>query len=372
MDKYFLKASVLAAAIAGFILANPIFASYYDSSANPSGNNYYGDGQKFTSNSNLRVALIAAPKTGCGPMYGVDLTATIYNYGSYRRDFIYYFDCENDGIWDKTVTSGETVYTANDLCTYANRAVFTARVKVDAGGRTLADTEIIKTNDCGNGNYPNYYQNQYVNPGYYPSVPAPAANGQVSVQKLVSNLSDGTGYLASVNANPLEILSYKIIVAGVSGISRGINLVDALPAAIGNARDLRVDGASYPGNISAGINIGDLYAGQTKIVTFTATVAQASSFPYGQTALTNAATVYAGGASATARATVNVGRSGVNGATSVSTGFDANVFAQLGFAVAAAVMLLFLLARHFLASKTLSPEDELKQKIEIAKRRELV
>ena len=334
--------------------------------------NIYGDGWLSTSNSSLRVALDASPKIGCGPMYGVDLTATIYNYGSYRRDFTYYFDCENDGIWDKTVTSGETVYTAYDLCSYANRGAYTARVKVEAGGRSLADTEIIKTNDCGRGDYPNYYQNQYPNQGYYPPLPAPAGNGQVSVQKLVSNLSDGTGYLTSVNADPLEVLSYKIIVAGVSGISRGITLVDALPAAIANARDLRVDGISHYGNIAAGINIGDLSAGQTRIVTFKATVAGSNSFVYGQTALTNAATVSAAGTSAMARATVNVGRSGVNGATTVSTGFDANDLAQIGFAIAGAVMLMFLSVRYFLVRNAFAPEEELKRKIELAKRRESV
>ena len=337
---------------------------------------YRSHDQGYSSNSSMRVALIASPKTGCGPMYGVDLTATVYNYGNNRRGFTYYFDCENDGIWEKTVTSDEPFYTAQNICNYNYRTSFTARVRVEGQGRTLTDTDIINAKDCGNDNYYSDYRNRpyypvqnqsayTVYPSAYPAIVGPLTGGQVNIQKLVSNVTDGTQYFASVNADPLDIVSYKIIVTGISGISRGVTVTDALPAAISGVRDLRIDGVVSSGSIASGINIGDVSAGQTKTITFTATVAGKDSFSYGRTALTNAATVYAGGSSASARATVNVNRSGIQGATAVSTGFEKNIFAGIGISLAGIVLSLGWLLGRFLREKKINREELLARKIEM-------
>jgi len=293
--------------------------------------------------SNMAVALVAEPRTSCAPVNGVDLTATISNYsGGYRNysyEFTYYFDCENDGDWDKTVTTEDASYTAYNLCNYPNYGSYTARVRVESRGRTVTDTDIVKTNDCGHD-----YGYGYIPPRTYPvySYPAPAApadTGRVNIRKWVKNVTGNTQYQASVTANPSDVLSYKIILTGVSDYSGGITVRDSLPPLVGGARDLRIDGNSDNGNLESGINIGALRKGETKIITFTATLAAENNFTYGQTAMTNAAQIYVGAQSASARATVYVYRRAVAGATSVSTGFSDNVFAVTAIFVAAAVFL---------------------------------
>jgi hypothetical protein len=309
---------------------------------------YSNDG----SGANMKVALIANPASGCGAAYGVDLTATVTNYGSYKGGYTYYFDCNNDGTWEKIANTSDSNYDAYNLCNYAGVGSYTARVRVETQGRTLTDTEIIHTNNCGNSRaYP------YPSAPVYPVVPCPtypvviagptAASSQVGIQKTVSNLSDGTQYLASVQAQPLEVLSYKIILTGGSSYSTNVIVRDALPAGITAARDLRVDGISNGGDIQSGINVGNLSAGQTRIITYTATVAVQGSLGYGQTTITNAASVYAdGGQSASASAMVYVSRAGIAGATGVSTGFDGNFFARLVLLAAAFGIGLFMLIKE--------------------------
>jgi len=310
---------------------------------------------------NFNVSLVTRPQSECAPLNGVDLTATVSNYGTYNDDYYYnssyssnygytyYFDCENDGNWDKTVTSNDTTYTAYDVCDYRNVGNYTAKVRVDSRGRTATDTEIVSARNCQ----------------------TPELVGRVNIQKWVRNLTDGTDYQASAIANPAEVVSYKIIVTGVQGMTSSISVSDAMPAGIANIRDLQIDGNAVNGSLATGINIGNLAAGQTRIITYTATVAGENNFTYGQTALTNTATVITAGGSANAAATVYVYRHAVQGATTVSTGFDANMFAGIGLAIAGAVLALFFLARRVLLGKKLTPEAELSRKIGFIKRNDL-
>jgi hypothetical protein len=315
------------------------------------GNNRYDGSSQYSNDNygaNMKVALIASPNSGCGAAYGVDLTATITNYGSYNGGYTYYFDCNNDGTWEKIANTSDSTYDAYNLCNYVGAGSYTARVRVETQGRTLTDTEIIHTNNCGNGR-------AYPSAPVYPVVPCPTypvvigsvgTPNQVAIQKTVSNLSDGTQYSDSVQAQPLEVLSYKIVLTGSSGYSTNVIVRDALPAGITAARDLRVDGVSNGGNIQSGINIGNLPAGQTRIITYTVSLAGQGSFGYGRTTITNAASVYAdGGQSASASAIVYVSRSGIAGATGVSTGFDSNAFAQFVLLAAAISIGSFLLIK---------------------------
>ncbi|MFA6375989.1 MAG: hypothetical protein WCX69_01155 [Candidatus Paceibacterota bacterium] len=306
---------------------------------------------------NFNVSLVTRPQSECAPLDGVDLTATVSNYGTYDYNssnnsnygFTYYFDCENDGSWDKTVTSNDTTYTAYDVCDYRNVGNYTAKVRVDSRGRTATDTQIVTARNCQ----------------------TPIQVGRVNIQKLVRNLTDGTAYQASVTANPAEVVSYKIILTGVEGTTDNISVIDVMPANIVNVRDLLVDGIATGGDLSSGINVGNLTQGQTKIITFNATVAGEASFIYGQTALTNAATVNTSGGSASARATVYVYRTAVQGATTISTGFDANMFAGFGMAIAGALIVLYFMARQVLTRKKLGAAETLARKIALIKRNDL-
>jgi hypothetical protein len=290
----------------------------------------------------FNVSLIARPKSDCAPLEDVDLVATVSNYGSlnYDRDFTYYFDCENDGHWDKTVTTDNTSYTAANLCDYRNVGNYTARVRVERQNRTATDTEIVRAEQCGG-----------------------TATGDLSITKTVSNLSLGTGYQGTVSANPLNTVAYRIAVTGIAGTADNVTVTDAVPAGIANIRDLRVDGISVGGSLSSGISLGTIVSGQTKTITYTATVANDASFVYGQTTLTNVATVTADGKSADSRAAVTVNRRAVMGATAISTGFDNQTLAGLGLGLAAAILCLAWVAKTQIIDPKRDPRQILREKI---------
>ena len=290
----------------------------------------------------FNVSLIARPKSDCAPLEDVDLVATVSNYGSlnYDRDFTYYFDCENDGHWDKTVTTDNTSYTAANLCDYRNVGNYTARVRVERQNRTATDTEIVSAEQCGG-----------------------TATGDLSITKTVSNLSLGTGYQGTVSANPLNTVAYRIAVTGIAGTADNVTVTDAVPAGIANIRDLRVDGISVGGSLSSGISLGTIVSGQTKTITYTATVANDANFVYGQTTLTNVATVTADGKSADSRAAVTVNRRAVMGATAISTGFDNQTLAGLGLGLAAAILCLAWVAKTRIIDPKRDPRQILREKI---------
>jgi len=290
----------------------------------------------------FNVSLIARPKSDCAPLENVDLIATVSNYGSsnYGRDFTYYFDCENDGHWDKTVTTDNTSYTAVNLCDYRNVGSYTARVRVERQNRTATDTEIVRAEQCGS-----------------------TATGDLSITKTVSNLSLGTGYQGTVSANPLNTVAYRIVVAGIGGTANNVTVTDAVPAGITNIRDLRVDGIAANGSLSSGISLGTIVSGQTKTITYTATVANDASFVYGQTTLTNVATVTADGKSANSSAAVTVSRQAVMGATTISTGFDNQTLAGLGLGLAAAILCLGWVVKTQIIDPKRDPRAILREKI---------
>jgi len=290
----------------------------------------------------FNVSLIARPKSDCAPLEDVDLIATVSNYGSsnYDRDFTYYFDCENDGHWDKTVTTDNTSYTAVNLCDYRNVGSYTARVRVERQNRTATDTEIVRAEQCGI-----------------------TTTGDLSITKTVSNLSLGTGYQGTVSANPLNTVAYRIVVAGIGGTANNVTLTDAVPAGITNIRDLRVDGIAANGSLSSGISLGTIVSGQTKTIAYTATVANEASFVYGQTTLTNVATVTADGKSANSSAAVAVNRQAVMGATTISTGFDNQTLAGLGLGLAAAILCLGWVVKTQIIDPKRDPRAILREKI---------
>jgi len=296
------------------------------------------DSMKVTVNqktSNFKVALIARPKTDCAPLNDVDLVATLSNYGNNDYDYTYYFDCTDDGDWEKTVTTDATTYTAANLCDYRNVGSYTAKVKVTSRGRTVTDTEIVRATECER---------------------IIEKIGQVSITKNVRNANGSTAYQGTISANPGDTVSYKIVVTGTGEVDN-VYISDAMPGNITNVRDLQIDGTSRGGSLVSGMNIGSLYDGQTRIITYNATVANAGSFGYGQTTLTNTATVTVDGASANSSAAVQVYRQGaVQGATTVSTGFDSNAYAGMGIALAAMVLCAGYLAYQVIGKKKTAEE----------------
>jgi hypothetical protein len=90
---------------------------------------------------NLFVDVSATPSSGPAPLNDVDLTATVS--GSATGDITYKFDCTSDGIWEKTITTSATSYTATGLCDYAFAGTYTAKVRVERETLTFEGTTAV-------------------------------------------------------------------------------------------------------------------------------------------------------------------------------------------------------------------------------------
>jgi len=285
---------------------------------------------------NLAVSLDADPNSGCAPLRNVSLRAVVsgLNYTNNYNDLIYRFDCGNGGGWDKTVTAQDNEVIVNDLCNYSRPGSYTARVEVQYNGRTYTASDNINVRNCEP-----IYQPVITPVNIVPFV-VPSAPASLTIQKLAANVSNGSAYQTAVTAAPGDIVSFKIIVSSTGCGNVIVN--DQLPAGLINPRDFLIDGQPLDSSlISGGVNIGNLPAGVQKTITFSASVAPAANFAFGQNTLTNTATARTDAASNSSNATVYVWRQAIAGATKVSTGIDDNPLVQcLSIAAIAAVILL--------------------------------
>ncbi|MEK9178032.1 MAG: hypothetical protein AAB777_02860 [Patescibacteria group bacterium] len=108
---------------------------------------------------------------------------------------------------------------------------------------------------------------------------------------------------------------------------------DILPYGLTYRNNLIVAGLNnYNGDITSGINIGTISAGQTVTITYQAQVASAANFSYGTSTLSsNVSATASGNTSNVSNATVAVTRTAVYGATSISTGLTNNFLADSFF-----------------------------------------
>ena len=171
-----------------------------------------------------------------------------------------------------------------------------------------------------------------------------------TIQKKARNLSDGQSYFSdSVIADPGEVLEFHIQINSGSE-AQNAAVKDILPDRISvRANSLKVDGMAVSGDIISGISLGNLAQNQTKIITFWADVAPADKFLFGQTNLTNTATIYWNGNSLSDSASIVVSKKAVLGATSAPTGLTNNIFFDsLILPLLAALTLTWLFKSHIL------------------------
>ena len=285
------------------------------------------------------VSLSGKPDNGCAPLNGVDLYAELSTRGHDSDEYTYYFSCDGDGDWDKTVTVSTETYTAKDLCDYSKSGTYKPYVKVvsDNGEINVKDNTTISVESCGS-----------------------TQKGNVSIDKLVSNLSNGTAYSDSVAAAPGDVVSFKIKVEASGGNLKNVVLTDILPNGISNAQGIAVDGTRISDNLVSGIDLGNIDSGDSKTITFNAYVASKDNFNFGQTVLTNTAkaTCDTNSCSDSDTATVSVSKTMVQGATTVSTGFTNNPFID-SFVIPAGVALFLIWA---FKAKLIKFEEWLDQK----------
>jgi hypothetical protein len=147
-----------------------------------------------------------------------------------------------------------------------------------------------------------------------------------------------------------------------------------VPNNITNVSGLVVDGKKSSGDIKDGINLGDINEGDSIVVTYTANVAGEGSFGFGQTTLTNVASVSVDGETASSEAMVTVSKTAVYAATTVSTGFDGGSAA----AVIAGLAGMLLIAAYTLRDKIgammgkRNRATELEKKIDFVKKNNLI
>jgi hypothetical protein len=343
----------------------------------------YGEDKTFTTScEGITVSLSASPSSGCKPLTKVDLKATLS--GRVEGSITYYFDCQNDGTWEKVITTNSLSYTAQDLCDFNSAKTYTAKVRVKAGNWVEeASTEIkvfscevspwvdLRANgsdgpltipynssltltwDSGNADYceasgdwsgskstsgsqriekitssPQIYILTCYGPGGFTQdsvkIYLSGVLGQESptIQKKVRNLSDGqVQFFDSVFADPFEVLEFQLIINSGSGVEN-LRIKDVLPEKITfRPNTLKIDGTLVSSDITQEISLGSLSPNQTKTITFLADIAGPNQFSFGQTSLTNTATIYWNGNSLSDSAVVIVKKGAVAGAaTGVSTG----------------------------------------------------
>lgn len=259
--------------------------------------------------STLSVSLNANPSSGCSSLNNVDLTANVY--GPSYGYVTYYFDCTNNGNWEKITTENSNSYTAYDLCNYYSPGNYYARVRVENQGMTAENTTQINVSSC--------------------------YSLSLTINKLVRNLSDGTVLADSVLADPGEVLSFSIQVTAGNTYLQNVIIKDTLPDKIAYRNNsLKIDSALSSGDILSGLNIGNLSSNQTKTVTFDADILGSDKFNFGETQLINSVIAYSVEASGSDTAKIIVTKKSVAGAatgtaTGVSTGLTNNIFVDSFF-----------------------------------------
>jgi hypothetical protein len=358
----------------------------------------------------LYASLYVNPSSGCAPLNGVDFTVTVS--GTATGYINHLFDCTNDGTWERTVTTNDSSYTVYDVCNYSSAGTYTVKVRTERQSLTVDNTAQITVNSCysstptvnikangsdgpvtiatnaaatltwtstnatycyasgnwsgskstsgsestGNLTSSRTYTITCTGTGGSASdsvtLNVTSVVGNLTVNKLVRNLSNGTGWLDTISAEPNDVVSFLIqVTSGSSTTLYDVTIQDTLPDKIIPRSNLKVDGVSVAGNIASGLNIGTLLPYQTKNVTFDADVAGTSQFAFGETTLVNTALVYSSNVSNSDTARTIVTRKAVAGAaTGFSTGLTNNIFLDSFFLPLVMTLITILLFKSHILS----------------------
>ena len=297
------------------------------------------------------LALTVDPAYGCAPLQNVDLRAELS--GTAQGSATYFFDCTNDGNWDKIYTTSSNYYTASNLCDYPSSGIYTAKARVERDSLSVDTTVQINTHACGqspsvdikaNGSDSSitipkndsaiiswssenadhcyasgawsgtkstsgtYSTGNLTNAETYTincskdgesvsdnvTVYVSYSNPTLSIEKFVKNVSENNSWRTSIDASPSDDLSFKIEIKNTSDETiYGVYLREDLPSKILYEGNLRIDGYSSSKDIESDIYFGTLSAGRSKTVIFDARLEDRDEFGYGTINLINRATARA-------------------------------------------------------------------------------
>ncbi|KKU85932.1 MAG: hypothetical protein A2667_00535 [Candidatus Wildermuthbacteria bacterium RIFCSPHIGHO2_01_FULL_47_27] len=272
-------------------------------------------------NTELSVTLSTDPSSSTtAPLNDVDLTADVSGSGS--GAITYRFDCTNNGTWERTFSTSNTTYTAENLCDYENPGNYTAKVKVERSGLSFEGMASIAVAQGGG-----------------------QTSGNLNVSKTARNVTSGqTSWQDSIDAKPGDRLEFRIEVSARNAIVNNIIVSDVVPAQLTyDQSSLQIGGQNASGDIRNGISIGNLAAGDSKTITFAATVNSAENFSFGVTPLTNVGLARSSTVSAQSdSATIRIQKAAVAGAaTSVSTGVTEYLLIMMLITFMMALMIYF-------------------------------
>ncbi len=314
---------------------NPCTLYHYRAVGDNGNGAVYGIDRTFStlcSTNELRVSLEAIPYSGPSPLNNVDLKADVA--GKQAGDVRYWFDCKNDGTWDRELTMYQgpsSSYTSDNLCNYATAGTYTAKVRVERLGLSAESTATITVTG-----------NQIVAP----------VSGQytLNVQKTVQNITSNGLFADSVNANFGDEVVYKIVITSSGQVlAPSVYVKDAMPSGKIYLGGLTIEGVSDGRSIIDGILLGDIPTGATKTITYRAKVKTQEFFNYGVNNSINSVLVYNTGLSISDTATVAVVKKTVAGAaTDVNTGIVDTLFGSLILPLGLAALLLFLFKSQLL------------------------
>jgi uncharacterized repeat protein (TIGR01451 family) len=247
------------------------------------------------------------------------------------------------GAYSYSWTGACNGYSQNCSNSYSNSGSQTAFVSVTSGNQTVSASCSATINQSCT---PNASQRCVGNSVYWfdscgnqQSVSQICSNNQtcsnntcvntqqqsnLTVTTTVRNLSAGNlNWSTSVAAHPSDIIQFNIAIQSYGNTSvNNVMVRDILPYNLTYNNGLTVDGVTNTGNILYGVNIGSISQGQTRNITYQAQVGPDQNFSFGSTTLTDGVTITSDQATNpnVSNASVLVTRSGVLGATSVSTG----------------------------------------------------
>jgi hypothetical protein len=278
----------------------------------------------------LSATASANPSSGTVPLNNVDVSVSVS--GTATGTIDYKIDCQNDGSWDKEVSSSEVSYTAVDVCDFPNIGIYSIKVKVIRGGLSFETALPITVTPPGPGPIVPVTVGSSSG-GSGSGAPSGPSAPNLFVEKMVSNPAEGSSYAKSITVSPLELISFMIKVSVDKGGIANFNIKDTLPKNINYIGNLKLDGVPISGDIASGIYIDLVTLDKPSIITFDAATAGPDNFSFGQTKLINTVLVrkdYI--TSDTDTAEVVVSKQQVAGAaTDIATGLTNNIFLDTFF-----------------------------------------
>ncbi len=259
-------------------------------------------------------------------------------------------DCGTDAVYGSAFCQGNNVYqnyktyTCNNPGTSSSTcsSSITARLQTTCYG-SQACTNGSCTSSCTQ-NYQQrcigtsmYWYDSCGTQGNYVGT-CGQTNSTLTVTKTVKDITTNTAFSTSTYASPSDMLLYMITLQANGTDAQNVYVRDILPVNLIYNNQLVVARSnnsynSYSGDVMSGLNLNTISSGQTVTITYQVQVASSTNFIYGTTTLNNTVTTTSSNVSyvPNATASVIVTKSGVLGASYVSTGLTNNFWVDSFF-----------------------------------------